>query len=42
MAPGGGYAAYSNIAGPRTVDTSDVGGIETRPRNIALMPIIKW
>lgn len=42
MAPGGGYAAYSNVAGPRTVDTSDVGGIETRPRNIALMPIIKW
>ncbi|MCK9345120.1 MAG: phage tail protein, partial [Candidatus Pacebacteria bacterium] len=41
MAPGGSYAAYSNIAGPQTVTTSATGGSETRPRNVAMNYIIK-
>lgn len=48
------YSIYSNswrVAGgdstsplmsPTPRDTTDIGGSETRPRNIALMPIIKW
>lgn len=38
---GGGYMPYSNIAGPQTGTTNATGGVETRPRNVAMNYIIK-
>lgn len=39
---GSGRTDYDNYDYNKTRTTASTGGTETRPRNIALMPIIKW
>jgi microcystin-dependent protein len=39
---GSGRTDYDNYDYNKTRTTASSGGTETRPRNVALMPIIKW
>jgi len=41
MSPGGGYGAFSNTHGVKAIVSTSTGGVETRPRSVALMYVIK-